>query len=351
MKIGIPWALLGYLFVSTSLFATENELSILLYHRFDEPGYPSTNTSGEELRQHLDYLTENHYKILSLKDVVTAWQNKAKLPDKAVVITIDDAYRSVYESAWPILRQYQAPFTLFVSTAYVAPSTEGYMSWEQLKQLASAGVTLGNHSHNHGHLIEKQGGESRQAWRQRIKDEVTQAQALLAMHTGQDNPWFAYPYGEYSDELAGLLNQLGYLGFGQQSGPAGSQSDQRALPRFPVSGRFGDLAQLPVKVAARVMPVVSVSTRDPLLSPEQVPVLTVELAEGVTFQKQLRCYNANGEAITIEWDTRHARRFTARATKALTQRRERFNCTAPTSVTGSWYWYSQPWINPRWPEY
>ena len=65
--------------------------------------------------------------------------------EKYVAFSVDDAYRSFYENAWPIFRKHSIPVTLFVSTDIIDKNTRGYMSWDEIKQFIDEGGTVGNH--------------------------------------------------------------------------------------------------------------------------------------------------------------------------------------------------------------
>ena len=87
-----------------------------MYHRFGENNYPSTNIKMSQFQEHISELKKNPYNIISLNKAIKAIKNEIKIPDHSVVITIDDAYLSVFERAWPILKENDFTFTLFVST-------------------------------------------------------------------------------------------------------------------------------------------------------------------------------------------------------------------------------------------
>ena len=66
---------------------------------------------------------------------------------KKILLTVDDAFQSFYDNAWPYLKKNQIPFVLFVSTKPVG--NNGYMNWEQIKEIERSkfGV-IGHHSHS-----------------------------------------------------------------------------------------------------------------------------------------------------------------------------------------------------------
>src|SRR5690606_16678951 len=126
-----------------------NAAVVFMYHRFGEERYPSTNVTMAQFEQHLDFLEREGFEIWALPRIVSYLRDGRTLPDKVVAITIDDAYESVYTHAFPRLKQRDFPFTVFVSTDALDEGLGGFMSWEQLRELQAAGVTLANHSATH----------------------------------------------------------------------------------------------------------------------------------------------------------------------------------------------------------
>lgn len=102
---------------------------VIMYHRFGENAYPSTNIRLAQFEAHLKELTSGPYMVLPLNTVVDALKSGKLLPDRTVAITIDDAYRSVFTQAWPRLRAAGLTFTLFVATEPVTKAFPDYMTW------------------------------------------------------------------------------------------------------------------------------------------------------------------------------------------------------------------------------
>ena len=142
--------------VNLNLFANEikvNDFGIIaiMYHRFEENKYPSTNIRMKEFLQHIDLIRKNKIEFVNPSRFESELiNNKSK---RKVLLTIDDGYKSFYEKAWPILRESKIPFILFVSTREVGKN--GYMSWDEIKEIEKFDfVEIGNHSHTHEYLID-----------------------------------------------------------------------------------------------------------------------------------------------------------------------------------------------------
>lgn len=340
--------LLATLFLSITLPA--NAAVVFMYHRFGEGDYPSTNVTLEQFEAQLDYLQREGFQVWSLPKLVMHLKQREPIPDNVVAITIDDAYVSVFEHAFPMLQKRDMPFTVFVATGSVDEQIPGYMSWEQLRALHAAGVAIANHGLSHDYLVRRGADESEKEWAQRVRNDIVQGQLRLQEELGSDvneSPrLFAYPFGEYNVQMMTMLEQMGYAAFGQHSGPAGVHDDLRALPRFPINERYGDLADFSLKANTLPFPVLEAQPVNPVVHGNSAPVLELEFGESSARLAALTCY-LGGESMQLEWGSEEGRRVTISARGALPKGRSRYNCTAPHQSVNRWYWYSHPWIRPE----
>ena len=213
---------------------------VLQYHHVGTDTPPSTSTAPDRFAMHLDYLEQSGFEVVRLEDLVKAHAAGGPLPDRAAAITFDDGYRSIYEAAWPLLKRRGWPFTVFVNSAPHDRGSPLFMSWDQLRELSEGGATIANHTVSHPHLLERLPGQDEAAWRRWVMSEITDAQARIRQEIGAAPKLFAWPFGEFDAALVDVLGELGFTGFGQQSGPLAVFSDPRALPRFPFGGPYGE---------------------------------------------------------------------------------------------------------------
>lgn len=316
---------------------------ILLYHHVAEDTPRSTSLTPTEFKQHLDYLAEQH-TVVSLTDMVKAFEGKATLPPKSVAITFDDGYENILTNAHPLLKQYDFPYTIFINPDVIGVQGN-QLDWEQVAQMQKDGVTFANHTLDHLHMLEKLDGESEQAWLTRVWKNVTDAEAIIAEKTGESLKYLAYPFGEYNEALANQLTKHDYVGFGQHSGAAGPFSNQAAIPRFPAAGPYAKLSSLKTKLASLAMPISEVTLVNPEMTKRTLTQpITVELDKSVASDvrlTQVACYFQGG---TLEVSTKDTA-FTFTLDKTLPIGRSRVNCTAPSnSLSGRYYWYSMPFF-------
>ena len=323
--------------------SSEPRAVVFMYHRFGEDQFPSTNIRIEQFKEQLQFLRENDFTVLPLEEIVDALQTHTPLPDKSVAITADDAYLSVYEVAYPLLQQFDYPFTVFIAPKTVDDGVSAYMSWQQIREMHENGVTFANHSLNHDYLVRREKGESGEAWAERVADDIAQAQQRLIAELGDAPALFSYPYGEYNLPLMEIVAAQGYTAFGQHSGSIGPLSDVRALPRFPMAEAFADMASFRTKALSLPMPVSHQDPVDPQTGDKR-PILTLTLAPSDLNTDQLACY-LGGKQLPIQW-IKPGESFSVRADRDLPAGRSRYNCTAPDSSSPRYYWYSHQWILP-----
>jgi len=346
VSIYFRWACICFCFSHISPIEAANTPAshavVLQYHHVDSATPAVTSISPSQFQQQMDYLVAENYRVWPLDKVVSHLNKGESIPDRVVAITFDDAYLSIHRTAMPILKNHGLPFTVFVATQLV--QRKHYLSWSDLRELQAAGATIANHTQTHAHLVRREPGESMGLWEKRIRLEILGAEAHIKRETGAIVKLFAYPYGEYDDQLKQLVAELGYDGFGQQSGAVGRYSDIRALPRFPVAGIYSGFEDFKIKVKSLPLPVLRQRSAYDSLLPLQmsVPTLTIELAEGDYRKEQLACYASGQGRIKVNWSTDLS--FTATANQSVPVGRSRYNCTLPTMQGDRYYWYSQVWL-------
>lgn len=320
---------------------------VLLYHHVAADTPAATSVRPETFAAHLDFLQREGYAVVALDDVVAAAIGESsRLPPKAVALTFDDGYRSIYTTALPLIEARGWPFTVFVSTDAIDRGYANFMSWDELRELEARGGRIANHGTAHGHLIRREPGESAAAWRTRVRGDIVSAQARLDAELAHPSPYFAYPYGEFDTALERIVADLDLVAFGQQSGAIGPGAILTQLARYPMATGYDSLASFAEKLRTRALPVRVLEPESRVLAAgAAAPALRIELLDGPYRRDGLRCYVAGQEPAAITWSGDIA---TIRAREPLGGGRHKFNCTAPsTDAPGVYYWYSHLWIQPR----
>lgn len=339
-------ALAALLLTATPLYPADHAV-ILLYHHVSTDTPSSTSVSPEVFGRHLNYLDRQGYHVLPLSRVLRTLTKGEELPAKTVCITFDDAYRSVLDTAMPLLREKEFPFTVFVNTGAIAGNYAHSLDWDGLKQLVAGGAEIGNHSHDHDHLARRLENESEAQWRKRVHDNIAQAAQLLATGLKSTVNLFAYPFGEHTPELREIVASLGYYGIAQQSGAAGRNSDMLAIPRFPMTTSHADMNRFITSVNSRPLPVRDVSAGPAIQTAGENSryKLSFTLVPGGYRAAGLACYDSSGQMLeSVKEKTGETERISVQLPDWNAGRRK-INCTAPSSgENGVYYWYSHLWL-------
>lgn len=318
---------------------------ILLYHRVANEGPSSTRVSPEQFEAHLDLIAAAGYQVIPLKQLLAGVYEQNELPQRALAITFDDAYRSVGELAYPLLRERHMPFTIFVATDVVDAGVTSFLSWAQLTQLASdPAVTFGGHSSSHAHLesltLARRDRHQLTSEREReIDDNFQTLQRKLG-----DNiiNAFAYPYGEYSRGTEKLLEARQLYGLAQQSGAVSSEVAKTRIPRFPMALAQGSDSRLLTALQSRALSILREDPMHIVIGPAvEAPKFWRFLPKIGDYKAEtLRCYASSGEslALTLHDD------WVSVALPKFTPGRNKVNCTAPVESGVGYYWISRLWL-------
>ena len=326
--------------------AGDDHAVVLQYHFVAEGTPRVTSVTPAEFEAHLDHLTTNGYAVRPLLELIAALRSGDTVPENSVAITFDDAYISIYDNAFPLLKARGLPFTVFVNTEPVDAGSAAFTSWDQLREMQSAGATIANHTVSHAYLVRQPQPEDAAAYDARLEAEIDFAEERIEAELGVSHRLFAYPFGEYDDRLRAWLAAEGYIGIGQHSGAMHAGSDFLALPRFPFSGDYADLQGFAEKIDARGLPVVAAEdlVEPTLATREARPTLTFEVAAGPYRAGQLNCFATGQDRIEVEVIGQDPLRLRVQAPRDVPAGRSRYNCTAPHESDGSWFWFSHPWL-------
>ncbi len=201
-----------------------------MYHRFNESNYPSTNIQMEIFKKHIEIIRSSNYSFQNPYKFEEQFKNSKS--NKQILLTIDDAFGSFYENAWPYLKKNKIPFILFISTEPVGK--KGYMTWEQINEIESENfVLIGHHSHSHEYLIDVS--------HEKFILDIETANKIFLKELGYIPSFFSYPFGEYSKYMKDYISHNFKFAFGQHSGVIDLNKDKFELPRFPINEKYGEI--------------------------------------------------------------------------------------------------------------
>ncbi len=310
-----------------------NYASFIMYHRFGDSRYPSTNIKKEQFVKHINELIKPKYNVINIERALLAINNIELVKDRSVVITIDDAYSSVYNYAWPIFKKYNLPFTIFISTDVIDNQTPGYMSWEEIRTLRDHGVTIGSQTKSHPHMFKLN--------KEKIIEELAISNKRFIDEIGSAPKIFAYPYGEYNLEVLEQVKLHGFVAaFGQHSGVAHKSLGIFELPRFAMNEKYGDMDRFLLAINALPMPISDLSPKNPVISINP-PSYGFTLSNIIEPKNAVKCFANNG----LKADTKRLgqNRIEIRLNGPFMKGRGRINCTMAGNKN-RWRWLGRQFI-------
>jgi peptidoglycan/xylan/chitin deacetylase (PgdA/CDA1 family) len=268
--------------INLNEFNPDKGVIALMYHRFNENKYPSTNIKSKIFLEHLDEVNNSKLEFISFSrfsEII-----KTKMQKNYLLLTIDDAFESFYLNAWPVLKKKKIPFVLFVSTREMGK--QGYMNWDQIKEIANEEfVHIGNHSHSHEYLIDMKLDE--------INKDIRKSISILKNQIGYESKFFSYPFGEYSLEFKNLISKLNFkYGFGQHSGVIDETKDLLELPRFPINEKYGSIKRFNTILHTLPFKYKSSLPKEKYINDKtNPPNVVIDFFPNIENLKQINCYS------------------------------------------------------------
>ncbi len=222
---------------------------VLCYHRLEPKPRPKDPLAitPQQFEQEMQALKDNNFAVIPMQDFL-AWRRGDKdIPSKCAVVTIDDGYVSGYDTAWPILKKFGYPFTMFVYINYINSGGKS-ISWDQLAEMRDAGVDIESHTYSHADLrnpndkfaVDKHNYELIQKDVQTLGEdgwlhkEIAESKAVLEKQLGIKVNALAYPFGKYNEKVREMVKAAGYEAaftvYGQRIG--------YSAPAYDLLGRY-----------------------------------------------------------------------------------------------------------------
>lgn len=328
------------LFLAMKCFGfQQSNFSAFIYHRFGDDRYPSTNISERNFENQLAYLKENDISVMTFGQALEAIK-KGRSSKSIAVITIDDAYRSFYENGWPLLKKYGFKATLYVNTETVGSGD--FMSWNQIKEVNEAGIEIGNHSHAHPYFLDDFKAKV-------FKDDLLTSHRIFKSKMQELPKGYAYPYGEWNEAMANILDEMGYdYATAQNSGPIYNGSPRYHLPRFPMSDAYADIDAFKQKLTVGALEINEVTLiQEGFLGSKTKPRLILSFKEANYDLKSLQCFIQGTTAHkSIKVIKNNLVELSTWPKANLTQRRTLFTVTV-MDHNSKWHWFSYVYVQPN----
>ena len=281
------------------------QVLIFCYHRLvDKIHTPWTEITPAAFEAQMKELKDHGITVIPMQDLLAWKRGEKNIPPRCAVITFDDGWKSQYEVAWPIMKKYGYPFTMFIYTEGVRGGALGggeAITWEQLADMRDNGIDIEAHSATHqdlreGHAVTvispdhkrtraKLTGQQYQQW---VQNEVVGCKQLLEQRLGIKVNCYAVPFGNYNDHVKELARNAGYEAmFTVYGQPITFTSPLDSLGRYAIEANkpkvFEDAVKMIGAATSGGAPVAEVGAKD----------LSTQPADGETVRTALPLIKAN----------------------------------------------------------
>src|SRR5882757_4369322 len=287
------------------------QVLIFCYHRLvDKIRYPGTEITPAAFEAQMKELKDKGITVISMQDLLAWKRGEKNIPPRSAVITFDDGWKSQYEVAWPIMKKYGYPFTMFIYTEGVRGGSLGggeAITWEQLADMRDNGVDIEAHTATHqdlreGHniMLAAPGGKRTRTkltgpqYEQWMQNEVVGSKQLLEQRLGIKVNCFAVPFGNYNDHVKEIARNSGYEAmFTVYGQPITFTSPMNALGRYAIEANKPKVFEDAVKMIATS----SGGPGGPAVAVVGAQDLQTEPADGTSVRSALPLVKANLSAI------------------------------------------------------
>jgi len=226
---------------STPLEDDGVRVSILGYHDFSETqSETAMRIRTSKFRKQMEVIRQLGLTVISLDDF-TAWKRGEKsIPQKSVMLTLDDGWKSVYTDAYPILKEFGYPFTLYLYKNYVDGGGKA-LTTPMIKEMMANGAIIGSHSVSHPYPATVKGHRKKgeKAYDAFLRTEMGESKRFLESKFGIKADTYAYPGGFFTEEMLILAEDLGYTHlFTVQPGKVKREMPNNVLPRYMILGNY-----------------------------------------------------------------------------------------------------------------
>ena len=308
-------------------YSDDKGILSLMYHRFNENKYPSTNIQMNVFKKQIKIIKNLKYDFYDPKEL----EKNFYLPkiEKKILITIDDAFSSFYEFAWPYLKEENIPFILFVSTKTVGKN--GYMTWDQIKEIEKETIVyIGNHSHTHDFLVDLRNED--------FISDIDNASKSFNENLGYNPIFFSYPFGEYSLLIKKYISKNFKFSFGQHSGVIDNNKDRYELPRFPINEKYGDLKRFEFLINLYPLQYKALYPNEKYLTNDNnPPKFLVEFFDEQKNINNINCFSNEGDKWEKSNISFNKKKLKLNFREKFNFRRGRINCSL--NDNGLWRWF------------
>ncbi len=193
------------------------KIIILMYHIIDRP------RAGREKKycclpecffKQMKFLSQSDYSLINLDDIDEILSGEKVMNNTGIAVTFDDGFEDFHQNAFPVLKQFDIPATLFMISDQIVdtddlkqpgdPSKRDLLNQKQLLEISHSGILIGSHTRTHPKLNEISSDK------EKLNDELFNSRQVLENQLDKTIEHFAYPYGLFNDDVVNVVKQAGY---------------------------------------------------------------------------------------------------------------------------------------------
>lgn len=307
-----------------------NSAVVYAYFRVGDDDRAVPGISTDDFKLQIDEITnpDNDYNLVSVDRILKAQDNNSPLPPRSISMTFEGSDSSFIRNAFPLLKDNNIPFTLFISAGLIDQAEKtgdtSILTWNDVRTIAKSNLaTIGMTSYAYNHVDDKN-AES-------LAADTNRARERFRTEMKTEPRYFSYPYGETTRDYLNVISKQGFVAsFGQQSGTIGKSSPRSILPRYTVVDSFTDLDRFKMTAMSLPFPVSDIEPSTTVITTNPPhPGFTVSSEISDTDLKKMKCFASGIDKLDIEKiGTRH---FEIRFSNAFEDSKGRLNCTLPAA--------------------
>ncbi len=200
---------------------------IIMYHKIDEDSaFSKLSVSPEGFKRQMQFLKKHNYNVVYLEDL-PGLLRAGKVPRRTIAITFDDGYENNYTNAYPVLKEFNLPATIFIVPVLIG--IEGYLSWDEVIEMSESGIIdIGSHTMTHAYLPDLH--------EEKLDSEIFDSKRAIEGHIRKVVTSFSYPLGHFNTHIKDKVKRAGYkIAVSTNPGKAYPKHDIFAMKRLRIS--------------------------------------------------------------------------------------------------------------------
>ena len=188
-------------FTKDPLIHNNKSIPVLMYHSIDYEEGNELRVPKEQFKEQMKYLKDNGYTTLTLNELYNFLEKNKPIPEKSIVITLDDGYVDNYTNAYPILKELDINATIFVVTSTI-DKDKNTLTSKQIKEMDEYGIDIASHTYNHDKLDDL-------AYEKQL-ETMKKSKEDLEKILNHKVDFIAYPYGKWNEDTIKAAKDAGY---------------------------------------------------------------------------------------------------------------------------------------------